>query len=103
MRDILLILLAALGGAAVVWLPAALLLRVLHRRSLTLNVCVLLVATVLAMLAGVFAVAEGMFISAHDLQVLLLVVPLSGLVSLLFGGWVAWRLARTAMWAADAR
>ncbi|BCJ70655.1 two-component sensor histidine kinase [Catellatospora sp. IY07-71] len=103
MRDVLLILLAALGGAAVVWLPAALLLRVLHRRSLTLNVCVLLVATVLAMLAGVLAVAEGMFISAHDLQVLLLVVPLSGLVSLLFGGWVAWRLARTAMWAADAR
>ncbi|GAA1642086.1 sensor histidine kinase [Catellatospora bangladeshensis] len=103
MRDVLLILLAALGGAAVVWLPAALLLRLLHRRSLTLNVCVLLVATVLAMLAGVLAVAEGMFISAHDLQVLLLVVPLSGLVSLLFGGWVAWRLARTAMWAADAR
>ncbi|MEV4411764.1 HAMP domain-containing sensor histidine kinase [Catellatospora sp. NPDC049609] len=99
----LLILLAALAGAAVVWLPAALLLRVLHRRSITLNVCVLLAATVLAMLAGVLAVAEGMFISPHDLRVLLLVVPLSGLVSLLIGGWVGRRLARSAMWAADAR
>lgn len=103
MREVLLILLAALAGAAVVWLPAALLLRVLRRRSITLNVCVLLVATVLAMLAGVMAVAEGMFISAHDLQVLLVVVPLSGLVSLLIGGWVGRRLARSAMWAADAR
>jgi signal transduction histidine kinase len=102
-RDLLLILLAALAGAAIVWLPAALLLRLLHRRSITLNVCVLLVATVLAMLAGVLAVAEGMFISPHDLQVLLVVVPLSGLVSLGIGGWVAWRLARSAMWAADAR
>jgi signal transduction histidine kinase len=55
------------------------------------------------MLAGVLGVAEGMFISAHDLQVLLVVVPLSGLVSLLIGGWVGQRMARSAMWAADAR
>ncbi|MDI1464407.1 HAMP domain-containing sensor histidine kinase [Catellatospora sp. KI3] len=103
MRDVLLLLVAALGGAAVVWLPGALLLRLLHRRSITLNICVLLAVTVLATLAGVFAAAGGMFISPHDLTVLLIVVPLAGLVSLAIGWWLGRRLARSAMWAEDAR
>jgi signal transduction histidine kinase len=102
-RDLTLILLAALAGALVVCLPGALILRALHRRSITLNVCVLLAITVLAMLAGIMAVAEAMFISAHDLQVLLFVVPMAGAVSLAMGWWLGRRLARAAMWAADAR
>jgi signal transduction histidine kinase len=102
-RDVLLILLAALAGALIVWIPGALLLRSLHHRSITTNVCVLLAVTMLAMLAGVLAVAEEMFISPHDLKVLLIVVPLAGVVSLVPGWWLGRRLARSAMWAADAR
>ncbi|GIH04798.1 two-component sensor histidine kinase [Rhizocola hellebori] len=102
-RDLALILLAALIGALVVCLPGALVLRAMHRRSITLNVLALLAITVLAMLAGIMAVAEAMFISAHDLQVLLVVVPMAGAVSLGMGWWLGRRLARAAMWAADAR
>jgi signal transduction histidine kinase len=102
-RELTLILLAALAGALVVCLPGALILRALHRRSITHNIVALLAITVLAMLAGIMAVAEAMFISSHDLEVLLLVVPMAGAVSLAMGWWLGRRLARAAMWAADAR
>ncbi len=102
-RDLALILLAALAGALAICLPGALVLRALHRRSITLNVCVLLAVTVLAVLAGIMAVAQAMFLSPHDLQVLLFVVPMAGAVSLAMGWWLGRRLARAAMWAADAR
>lgn len=102
-RDLALILLAALAGALVVSVPGALLLRALHRRSITLNICVLLAVTVLAVLAGILAVAEAMFLSPHDLQVVLLVVPMAGLVSLGMGWTLGRRLARAAMWLADVR
>ncbi|HCT78614.1 MAG TPA: two-component sensor histidine kinase [Micromonosporaceae bacterium] len=102
-RDLILMLLAALAGALIICVPGALVLRALHRRSITLNICVLLAITVLAVLAGIIAVAQAMFINQHDLQVLLLVVPLAGLVSLGIGWWLGRRLARAAMWADDAR
>jgi signal transduction histidine kinase len=102
-RDLALILLAALAGALTISVPGALLLRALHRRSITLNVCVLLAITVLAMLAGTVAVAKAMFLSAHDLRVVLLVLPVAGLVSLVMGWMLGRRLARAAMWLADAR
>jgi signal transduction histidine kinase len=102
-RDLALILLTALAGALIVSVPGALLLRALYRRSITLNICVLLAVTVLAMLAGIVAVARAMFLSAHDLRVVLLVVPMAGLVSLGMGWMLGRRLARAAMWLADAR
>jgi signal transduction histidine kinase len=102
-RDVLLILAAALAGALAIGVPGAVLLRLAHRRSITLNVCLLLAITVLAVVAGTVAVAQAMFISSHDLQVLLIVVSMSGTVSLAIGWWLGRRLARAAMWAADAR
>jgi signal transduction histidine kinase len=102
-RDVALILLAALAGALIVSVPGALLLRALHRRSITLNICVLLAVTVLAMLAGIEAVAKAMFLSPHDLRVVLVVVPMAGLVSLIMGWMLGQRLAKAAMWLADAR
>jgi signal transduction histidine kinase len=102
-RDLALILLAAAVGALIVSVPGAVLLRALHRRSITLNICVLLAITVLAMLAGIVAVAKAMFLSAHDLRVVLLVLPMAGLVSLAVGWMLGRRLARAAMWLADAR
>lgn len=103
MGDVAAIVGSALLGALLVGVPGALLLRALHRRSVTASVCVLLAVTVLAVLAGVTLVAEQMFISDHDQQVLLIVVPVAGLVSLGIGWWLGRRLARDAMWAADAR
>jgi signal transduction histidine kinase len=102
-RDILLILAAALAGALVVGVPGAILLRLAHRRSITLSICLLLAITVLAVIAGTVAVGQAMFISPHDLQVLLIVISMSGAVSLAIGWWLGRRLARAAMWAADAR
>jgi hypothetical protein len=55
------------------------------------------------MLAGIVAVANAMFLSPHDLRVVLLVLPMAGLVSLGMGWMLGRRLARAAMWLADAR
>ncbi|NUO61686.1 MAG: HAMP domain-containing histidine kinase [Hamadaea sp.] len=103
MRDVLLIGLAALLGALAVCVPGAIALRLLQRRSITANVAVLVVVVVLAVAAGVLAVAEEMFISGHDLQVVLIVVPIAGVLSLAIGLWMGRRMARAAVWAADAR
>lgn len=102
-RDLSLILLFALIGALIVVAPGALLLHRLQRRSITLNVLVLLVVTVLAVIAGILAVAAEMLISTHDLNVILIVVPIAGVVSLVMAYWLGRRLARAAMWAEDAR
>jgi signal transduction histidine kinase len=103
MPDPLLIVLLALAGALLVGLPGAVLLHRLGRRSVTLHICLLLAVTVLAVLAGVLAVAWEMFLSLHDLQVLFVVVAVSGAVSLAIGWWLGRRIARDAMWADQAR
>lgn len=103
MRDLLLMLVAALVGALAICVPGALLLRFLRRRSITVNICALLAVAVLAVLAGITAVAEQMFISPHDQKVLFIVVPMAGAVSLAVGWWLGRRLARAAVWAAEAR
>jgi signal transduction histidine kinase len=102
-RDLSLILLVALGGALVVCAPGALILRSLQRRSITLNILVLQVVSVLAVVAGILAVAAEMFLSAHDLNVILIVVPLAGFVGLVMAWWAGKGMAREAMWAQDAR
>ncbi len=103
MRDGLLILLAALGGAVVVAVPGWLVLRWLRGRSITVAICVVVAVTVLSVLAGVVGVAKGMFISQHDLNVLLVVLGLAGVVSLGVGAWLGRRLAAEAMWADEVR
>lgn len=102
-RDLVVMLLLALAGALVVCAPGALLLRRLHRQSITLNILALQVITVLAVLAGVLAVAAEMFISAHDLHVVLIVVPMAGFVGLVTAWWAGKRMTRAAMWAEDLR
>ncbi|NUT33850.1 MAG: HAMP domain-containing histidine kinase [Hamadaea sp.] len=75
----------------------------MQRRSITANIGVLVLVVILSVAAGILAVAEEMFISGHDLKVLLIVVPIAGLLSLLIGLWMGRRMARAAVWAADAR
>jgi signal transduction histidine kinase len=102
-RDVVLIFAVALGGALAVAVPGWLLLRGLRRRSVTTHIFVLLAVTVLAVLAGILGVAGGMFISEHDLDVLLIVVAMAAVVSTGIGLWLGRRLAADAMWAAEAR
>lgn len=103
MRDLALIFGAALAAALGVGLFGALTLRLLRRRSITVHVCVLLTITVVAVVAGVVVVAQAMFLSPHDLQVVLLTVAAAAVVSLGVGWYFGRRLAAAAVWAAQAR
>jgi signal transduction histidine kinase len=103
MVDLLVIVALALGGALLAGVPGAVLLRRLRQRSVTVHICILLAVTVLAVLAGVVLVAWEMFLSLHDLNVLLIVVGVSGAVSLGLGWWLGRRLARDALWADQVR
>jgi signal transduction histidine kinase len=103
LRDLLVMLAVALGAALVVALPGAIAHRFLRGRSIVLHICLLVTVSVLTVLAGIVAVARAMFISQHDLQVLLVVVALAGAVSLAIGWWLGRRLAADAMWADEAR
>jgi hypothetical protein len=63
----------------------------------------LLLIGLYALIAGaVVAVARAMFLSPHDLQVVLVTVSASALVSLAVGVVFGRRLARAATWAAEA-
>lgn len=103
MRDIALIFAFALGAALAVGALGALLLPFLRGRSITSHIVLLLTLTVSAVAAGTAGVAEAMFLSAHDLQVVLVTVSAAGLVSLAIGWVFGRRLAAAAMWADEAR
>ncbi|GIF16630.1 sensor histidine kinase [Actinoplanes teichomyceticus] len=103
MRDLLLIGLYSLAAGAAVALCGALVLRLLRGRSIAVHVCVLLAITVAAVVAGVGTVAQAMFLSGHDLQVVLVTVGASAMVSLAVGTIFGRRLAAAAVWAAQAR
>ncbi|HEX6076280.1 MAG TPA: HAMP domain-containing sensor histidine kinase [Micromonosporaceae bacterium] len=103
MLDLLLVIGIALGCSLAVAVPGAFLPRLMRGRSVTVHVCVLLGVTLGSVVAGVVGAALAMFISAHDLTVLLVVVVVAGTVSL----WVALRLGRRlaaeSVWLAEAR
>ncbi len=68
-----------------------------------LHICLLLCICVFGVLAGIVLVARAMFLSPHDLRVLLIVIGMSGVVSLAMGVWLGRRLAVDAVWAEEAR
>ena len=102
MRDLALIALYALAAGGAVGLAGAGTLRLLRGRSIAVHVAALLAITVAAVVAGVVTVARAMFLSGHDLQVVLITVAASAVVSLGVGVWFARRLAAAAMWARQA-
>jgi len=103
MRDLGLIGLYALAAGAVVALLGVVALRAVRGRSIAVHVGLLLAITVAAVVAGVVAVAKAMFLSPHDLQVVLITVAASAAVSLAVGVVFGRRLAASAVWAAQAR
>ena len=103
MNDTLLIGLYALAAGGIVGLAGAGALRLLRGRSILAHILVMLAVTVLAVVAGVAAVALAMFLSAHDLWVVLVTVTASAVISLAVGAVFGSRLAATAVWAQAAR
>ncbi|MFC7547464.1 sensor histidine kinase [Plantactinospora sp. GCM10030261] len=103
MRDLALIFAMSLVAAGLVGLAGAVTLRLLRGRSITLHIGVLLAVTVTAVVAGVVVVAEAMFLSAHDLEVVLITVTAAAAVSLVVGTLSGRRLAAAAVWAEQAR
>jgi signal transduction histidine kinase len=103
MKDMLLIGLYALLAGGAVGVCGAAALRLLRARSILVHIVLLLAVTVLAVAAGVATVAQAMFLSGHDLRVVLVTVSASTLVSLVVGGIFGRRLAAAAVWARAAR
>lgn len=66
----------------------------LRRRSLMLQLCVVMLAVVLAFASGVLAVAEAMYISRHDLVVVVVVTAISAAVALAVAVVLAMQLLR---------
>lgn len=89
---LLIVALAALG-ALLAGLLAAPAVRLLRRGSVVVSMFAVAALAVVAMAAGTVAVALEMFLSGHDLRVVLIVVAVAGVVSLaaalLFGRRIA--------------
>jgi signal transduction histidine kinase len=92
----------ALGAGALVGLVGATVLRMLRGRSIIVHIVALITITVAVVVAGVVAVARAMFLSDHDLTVVLITVGVAALVSLVVGVTFGRRLAAAAMWARQA-
>lgn len=100
--DRALIGLIALGCAVPVMLAGSLVLRLLGRRSITASVSTLVASAVLAVVAGVVGTSLAMVLSTHDLDVVLTVAAVAGVVALLWSLLVGRRLARRSVWEAEA-
>ena len=72
----------ALACALVVGAAGLGVLRLVRRRSMLVQVCVVVVATIASVTAGTIAVAQAMYVSTHDLGVLIWVAASSAVVSL---------------------
>ncbi|MBD0693380.1 sensor histidine kinase [Streptomyces sp. CBMA123] len=82
MKDLLLIALFAALGAGGAGLLGWVAVRLLRRRSLALSLFCVAAVTVLAVTSGTFAVAQAMFLSRHDLGVVITVLVMAAVVSL---------------------
>lgn len=94
--DVLLIVLTALGCAAVVTLVAVLVLRRARRAGLTFRLVVVGVASVLALATGVLAISAEMYLSVHDFTVLIWVLG-AALLCALATAWITARAARASV------
>jgi signal transduction histidine kinase len=92
LRDLPLIALYAAAGTVVVGAAGGLVLAAVRRRSVAVSLAVLTAVTVGAMLAGTLSVAWAMFLSPHDLAVVVTVGLVGALAAtaaaLLLGRWV---------------
>lgn len=90
--------LIAAGCAIPVGLCGALALRLLGHRSMVASASVVALTGVLAVVTGVVGTASAMFLSPHDLGVVLLVAAVAGAVALVAALSLGRRLARQSVW-----
>lgn len=90
--DVVLIVLTCVGCSAAVAAASVLALRLLRRRTMTAQLFIVACAGTAAMAASVLAISIEMYISEHDLTVLVAVIG----VSLALGLVLAWLVARAA-------
>lgn len=103
MPDQLAVVLIAAGCALPVALLGAAGMYLLRRRSVTVNVFLVVLVAVLSVAGGVVGTAYAMFLSSHDLGVVLLVVAVAGAVGLASALTLGRLLARRSVWEREAR
>jgi signal transduction histidine kinase len=90
--DLASIIAIALGCAVAVGVLGLMALLALRRRTLLLQVCVIVLTAVASTVAGFIAVANAMYLSAHDLTVVFYVAGATGLITLalaiVLGAWL---------------
>ena len=96
------VVLLALGCTVPVALAGWWALRLLGHRSLVASVSVVVLIGVLGVVAGVLGAAEAMFLSPHDLGVVLIVLASAGTAALLSALVLGRRLARRSVWEREA-
>lgn len=96
------VVLIALGCTVPVALAGLVALRLLGRRSIAASVSVVVLIGVLGVVAGVVGTSYAMFLSTHDLGVVLLVLAVAGGVALLSALGLGRRLARQSVWEREA-
>ncbi len=80
LRDLLVITGTVAGAALVVVVTGRMLLSGVRRRSLLISVVLVAVVSSVAVLVGAAAAARAMFLSGHDLRVLMVIVTVAGSV-----------------------
>jgi signal transduction histidine kinase len=96
--DTLAVALIAAGCAVPVGLAGAVALRLLGHRSITASTSVVALVGTASVVAGVVGTASAMFLSSHDLRVVLLVAAVAGVVALAAALLLGRRLARQSVW-----
>ncbi len=84
----------ALATTAVVTGLGVVALLALRRASVVVQVCVLVLAAIVSVVAGMVGVANQMYLSEHDLTVAVAVAAISGVVSLVLVAVLGWLVAR---------
>lgn len=87
------VILIAVGCAGLVGLAGVAVIRLLRRASLRLALQASGVVPVLAIVAGTLATSEAMFLSPHDLGVVVLVCAAAGIVAAAFGWFLGRQIA----------
>jgi signal transduction histidine kinase len=90
--------LIALACALAIGLLGGLVLRLLGHRSITASISVVVLMGTGTVMAGVTGVAWAMFLSSHDLRVVLVVTSVSGAAALFVALLLGRRLARQSVW-----
>jgi signal transduction histidine kinase len=96
--DSIQVVLIALGCSVPIGVAGALVLRMLGLRSILASVSTVVLVGVLAVVAGVVGAAYAMFLSAHDLGVVLVVAAVAGAVALGSALLLGRKLARHSIW-----